>query len=96
MLDKIVLSSDRKSARVYFATDITIESEAERIAQCGLQYAYHSVSFSSDENVLLLLWEIVFEPSIRLEELAKEREARFLASLEDTVEIDIASFKDVA
>lgn len=78
MLDKIVLSQDRKEARVYFDT--------------------HSVGFyHSEGQVMLLVWEIVFEPSIRLENLAKEREARFLASLENTVEIEIQlSFKEVA
>lgn len=91
MLDKIVLSADRKSARVYFATDITTEED------CGPEYAYHSVGFHSDEDVMTLIYEIVFLPSIRLEEKAKEREARFLASLEDTVEIDLQLvFKDVA
>ena len=77
MLDKIILSKDRKSARVYFDT--------------------HSVGFHSDKDVMDLIWQTIFEPSIRLEEKAKEREARFLASLEDTVEIDLQlSFKDVA
>lgn len=91
MLDKIVISSDRKSARVYFATDITTEEDR------GPEYAYHSVSFHSDEDVWDLIYMIIFEPSIRLERLAEEREARFLASLEDTVEIELQlSFKDVA
>lgn len=89
MLDKIVLSKDRKSARVYFAADVTQEN-------CTPEYAYHSVGFHSDEDVMDLLWEIVFLPSIRLEERAKEQEAKFLASLEDTVEIDISKLRDVA
>lgn len=77
MLDKIVLSKDRKSARVYFDT--------------------HSVGFYSDQDVMDLIWEIIFKPSLRLQEIAKEKEARILASLEDTVEIDLQlSFKDVA
>lgn len=78
MLDKIVLSADRKSARVYFDT--------------------HSVGFyHSDGKVVELIWEIVFEPSIRLEAYHKEKEARYLASLEDTQVIDLQlSFKDVA
>lgn len=77
MLDKIVLSADRKSARVYFDT--------------------HSVGFHSDQDVMTLINEIIFEPSIRLEEKAREREARFIASLEETVEIELQlSFKDVA
>lgn len=77
MLDRIVLSIDRKSARVYFNT--------------------HSVEFYSNEDVMTIINEIIFKPSIRLEEKAKELEARFLASLEETVEIDLQlSFKEVA
>lgn len=69
MLDKIVISQDRKSARVYFDT--------------------HSVGFHSDEDVIDLINMIIFEPAMRLEQLAKEREERYLASLEDTQKIDI-------
>lgn len=70
MLDKIVISQDRKEARVYFDT--------------------HSVGFyHSEGQVMLLIWEIIFEPAMRLEQLAKEREERYLASLEDTQKIDI-------
>ena len=49
MLDKIVLSKDRKHALVVFDT--------------------HSVSFSSDEDVVCLVLEIIIEPTVRYEEL---------------------------
>jgi len=76
---KVILSQDRKSARVYFET--------------------HSVTFHSDVDVVILLDEILFAPSRRLLEKAKERETRLMAALEDTQEIEIdpqLSFKDVA
>jgi hypothetical protein len=63
MLDKIVISKDRKEGRVYFNT--------------------HSVGFyHSKGKVVELIYEIVLEPSIRLEE-------RYRIAEEKTVEIDL-------
>lgn len=49
MLDKIVLSQDRKVALIVFDT--------------------HVVCFSSDEDVMSLVLEILIEPSLRYEAL---------------------------
>lgn len=64
MLDKIVLSKDRKSAVVHFDT--------------------HSVMFHSDEDVMILIYEIIIEPSIKNAEYWDEMERRYINSLEDT------------
>lgn len=70
MLDKIVISKDRKEARVHFDT--------------------HSVGFyHSDGQVLQLVWEIVFEPSIRLEAYHLRKQEEYERSLEKTQEIDL-------
>lgn len=69
MLDKIVLSKDRKNAVVHFDT--------------------HSVRFSSDEDVMVLIYEIVIEPSLKNKEYWDEMDRRYLLSLEDTVKIDM-------
>lgn len=78
MLDKIIVSADRKSARVYFDT--------------------HSIGFYHSSGLVIeLIYEIVIEPSVKLEAHWKEKEEKFLASLEKTQEIDLQlSFKDVA
>lgn len=67
MLDKIVLSKDRKNATVHFDT--------------------HSVHFSSDEDVMVLIYEIIIEPSIKNREYWAEMDRRYLESLEKTQEI---------
>lgn len=77
MLQRIVLSQDRKHGRVYFDT--------------------HSVGFYHDEGkVWELIYEIVIEPGLIMERRAKEREERFLASLEKTVEINLSEIKKAA
>lgn len=73
MLDKIVLSKDRKSAVVHFDT--------------------HSVLVHSDEDVMVLIWEIIIEPSLQVTAYWKEHERRVLISLEDTQVLDIEELK---
>lgn len=74
MIDKIVLSSDRKSLMICFDT--------------------HNVGFYSDVDVLALMWEIVFLPSIRLEHRAEQKKLLLARSLEDTAEIDVSAIWD--
>ena len=50
----------------------------------------HSVGFyHSEGKVMELIYEIVIEPSIKLEQYYIEKEQRRLAALEDTVEINL-------
>ena len=77
MLQKIVLSQDRKHGRVFFKS--------------------HSIAFYHDQGkVWELIYEIVIEPGLIMERRAKEREERFLASLEKTVEINLSEIKKAA
>ncbi len=76
MLDKIVLSKDRKRAIVHFDT--------------------HSVRFTSDEDVMVLIYEIIIEPSIKNAEYWAEMDRRLAISLEDTVEIDLTKIDEDA
>ena len=71
---------------------IVISSDRKKAV---VHYSSHSVMFHSDEDVMVLIWEIIIEPSIQNEKYWKEQELRFLASLDDTVEIDIRE-EDVA
>lgn len=57
----------------------------------------HSIGFHHSEGrVWELIYEIVIQPGIRLEQLAKEREDRYLSSLEKTVEIDLIKINKAA
>jgi hypothetical protein len=76
MLDKIVLSKDRKSAVVHFDT--------------------HSVHFHSDCDVMVLIYEIIIEPSLQNVAYWAEMERRHINSLEDTVEIDLTKIDEDA
>lgn len=76
MLDKIVISKDRKNAVVHFDT--------------------HSVHFSSDEDVMVLIYDIIIEPSLRNKEYWDEMDRRFIESLEKTVEINLNIDEDAA
>ena len=50
----------------------------------------HSVGFyHSEGKVMELIYEIVIEPSIKLEQYYREKEQRRLAALEDTVKLDL-------
>lgn len=66
MIDKIILSKDRRSAVVHFDT--------------------HSITLSSDKDIVALLFEMIIEPSILLSKMAEMEEC-------DTTEINIDVLK---
>lgn len=57
----------------------------------------HSVLLHSDEDVMMLIYELIIQPSLNVSSSWTEKQRRYLISLEDTVEIDISILsEDVA